>query len=86
MGIEELADRLKKLEVNGIPKGKPMTSHELAKRLLALPDQEITIVKGEGDGYVTEYSAHPGGPWLDAFGKVRVAIECLKNGVAATGR
>lgn len=83
MIIGDLGDHLKRFEREGIPKVKPITSHELAKQLLLLPDQEITIAKGEGEGYVSEWIVHPGGPWLDHGGRVRMQIERLENGVSA---
>lgn len=56
-----------------------MTSHDLAKRLLAGPDRPILIVKPEGGPYTTEWELHPGGPWLtspDHHGNpVRIAID-----------
>lgn len=84
MSFEDLGERLKRIEIEGMPKPKPITSHELAKKLLAFPDQEITIVKGEGGGYFTEYRLNPGGPWIDLSGKVRMQIERIENGVSAT--
>lgn len=57
-----------------------MKAHELAKKLLELPDAEIVIVKGEGEGYVSEFRFTPGGPWL-AFGMIRIQIERKQNQV-----
>lgn len=65
------------------PQQLVMTSHDLAKRLLALPDRGITIVKGEGGGYISEHDIHPGGPWLDGS-TIRVQIQRRVNGVEAT--
>ena len=69
---EELRGRLD--AARDLPPPTPPTSHELAKKLLALPDRPITVVKGEGGGYVSEWRLHPGDPWLDLT-SVRVQIE-----------
>jgi len=52
-----------------------MTSHELARRLLVLPDRTLVVVKNEGDSFVKEYQVTRGGPWVDAFEDIRVQIE-----------
>lgn len=67
------------------PPGNPMTAHELAKRLLALPDHRLVIVKGEGDGYISEYDLNPGGPWIDGK-SVRLQIQLHVNPAQATAR
>jgi hypothetical protein len=77
--IEDLRKRLSEAEGRLATK-KPMTAHDLARKLLELPDQNITVVKGEGDGYISEYEIHPGGAWLDGS-TVRIQIERRANGV-----
>lgn len=57
-----------------------MTAHQLAQKLLELPDRDVTIVKWEDEGYVSEYDLHPGGPWLLNGSTVRVQIERRVNG------
>lgn len=75
--LERLEDLLKK-PIKPLP---PLKAHDLARRLLALPDGELVLVKGEGGGYFTEYAVHPGGPW-EAFSAVRLGIQRVENGVA----
>lgn len=62
-----------------------MTSHELAKKLLELPDRRIAIVKAEGGPYTSEYDLHPAGPWLTnpdhAFNPIRIQIQGSVNDV-----
>jgi len=62
---------------------KPPSSHALAKLLLALPDGPVVVVKGEGDGYVSEWALHPGGPWV-SMSEVRLMIERTER-TAAVG-
>ena len=50
-----------------------MTSHELAKKLLSLPDKEITIV-GKVDGPYTEDLEIKSQPWEDLLGNIRIQV------------
>jgi len=52
-----------------------MTSHELANRLLELEDRPVTIVVAVDGPYTQEKSLHPGGPWEDLGGHIRIQLE-----------
>lgn len=67
------------------PPEKGMTAHELAKRLLALPDHPLVIIKGEGGGYISEHDVQLSGPWVDGH-NVCVPIKPHLHGVQATAK
>lgn len=77
--LKRIEESLKK----PIQTSPPLKAHDLARRLLALPDGDVILVKGEGGGYVSECAVSPGGPW-HAFGSVRLQVQHVENGVAAT--
>lgn len=56
---------------------RTMQSHELAKKLLELPDKPVTIIKPDnmelGKGYVIDYDGISN-PWEDLTGSIRIQI------------
>jgi hypothetical protein len=51
-----------------------MQSHELARQLLTLPDKPVLVVQASGEGTV-DHIIHPGGPWEDRMGMIRLQVE-----------
>lgn len=50
-----------------------MKTHELAQKLLALPDLYLTVVESVGDAYTRERTVFSD-PWVDGLGGVRVQV------------
>jgi hypothetical protein len=67
-----------------------MTSHELAKKLLALPNKEIIIVLSAGKdaaskGFTRDMSVSE--PWESGVGDIRISpIEYTNYGLAIEGQ
>lgn len=51
-----------------------MESHELAKKLLELPNKRISVVVGSDGQYTREMSVAPGSPWVGP-GDIRIQLE-----------
>lgn len=51
-----------------------MLSHELAKQLLKLPNKEVVIVTAAEGPYTADRGVHPGGPWEDKLGSIRIQV------------
>lgn len=60
-----------------------MTSHELARALLALSDKPVLLIIPQEGGYTADYAPY-GGPWEDPFGSVRIQIEQPNYAIATS--
>lgn len=51
-----------------------MKAHELAKKLLALPNDEVVIITAVSGPYTTEKGI-AGFPWSDKMGNIRIQVK-----------